>query len=599
MKKYLYPLSLMVFFFVNAYGQLIHKYSNADITAQEIQHHIDFLASDNLKGRLSGSKEIYKAAVYIKEEFETYNLKPLFRNSYFQQYEFITDVKLTKNNSLSFYFGNKKEKLEISKDYIPATFSGNKSINADLVFAGYGISAPKLKYDDYANINVKGKVVIVMRGNPEYKNPRSEFSKYGGMRFKSNIAKEKGAGGIIFVDGYQPNLVNVDKLSKFRYDRAPGIRDFAIVQVKRSFVEKLFESQGVDFIKCDKIIKDSLKPASFEFTNATAHITTEIEEVKGIDRNVAGYLKGNDDSLKNEYIVIGAHYDHLGMGIEGSLYKGTEPEIHHGADDNASGTAGVMELAEKFASVKDHLKRSIIFVTFSGEELGLIGSDYFVNHLPIPANKIDAMINLDIIGRLRDKELTVYGTGTSSSWKDILLNKNTYYFKIASNEEGFGPSDHSSFYGKGIPVLFFFTGVHEDYHRPSDVAKLINGEGEDSVLNYVYDVAGFIDSMKVKADYIKIASKGTTGDWKVYAGTVPDMSNTSEGFRLSGVSPGGPAEKAGLKGGDIMLKFGDREINNIYDYVYALQDHVPGDVVVVVVKRGNEKLSLTLTLGAK
>lgn len=598
MKKYLYPLSLMVFFFVNAYGQQIHKYPNHDITAQEIQHHIDFLASDDLKGRLSGSKEIYIAAVYIKDEFESYHLKPLFKDSYFQEYEFIFDVKLTKKNSLSFNIDNKKERLELYKDYIPTTFSGKNKFNAELVFAGYGISAPKLNYDDYAKIDVKGKVVIVMRNTPEYDKPHSEFDKFASMRFKANLAKEKGALGIIFVNGFLPKD-SADNLVKFRYDRAAGFKDFPVVQVKRSFVDKLFNSHSVDFAKYQQMMKDSLKPASLEFTNAKVNIETEVEEIKGIDRNVAGFLEGNDDSLKNEYIVIGAHYDHLGMGIEGSLYKGTEPEIHHGADDNASGTAGVMELAEKFASVKDHLKRSIIFVTFSGEELGLIGSDYFVNHLPIPTDKIDAMINLDMIGRLRDKELTVYGTGTSSSWKDILLNKNTYYFKIASNEEGFGPSDHSSFYGKGIPILFFFTGVHEDYHRPSDVAKLINAEGEDSVLHYVYDVAGFIDSMKVKADYIKIASKGTTGDWKVYAGTVPDMSNTSEGFRLSGVSPGGPAEKAGLKGGDIMLKFGDREINNIYDYVYALQDHVPGDVVIVVVKRGNEKLSLTLTLGAK
>jgi C-terminal processing protease CtpA/Prc len=229
----------------------------------------------------------------------------------------------------------------------------------------------------------------------------------------------------------------------------------------------------------------------------------------------------------------------------------------------------------------------------------LIGSNYFVNNLPIPADKIDAMINLDMIGRINGKALTVYGTGTSAKWKEILNEENKYKFKLAFNDEGFGPSDHSSFYGKGIPVLFFFTGVHEDYHRPSDEAKLINSMGEDTVLHYVYDVAGVIDTMAGKPNYIKIASKGTSGDWKVYAGTVPDMSNTSEGFRLSGVSPGGPAEKAGLKGGDIMLKFGDKEINNIYDYVYALQDHVPGDVVVVVVKRGEQKLSLTLTLGAK
>ena len=596
MKRYFFVLLVPVLFFVNANAQ--HKYANADITAQEIQHHIDFLASDDLKGRLSGSKEIYIAATYIKEEFESYNLKPLFGDSYFQEYDFISDVRLTRNNSVTFNINGDRQNLELYKEFIPTTFSGKNSLNAELVFAGYGISAPKLNYDDYANIDVTGKVVIVMRSTPEYDKPRSDFDKFSSLRFKANLAKEKGAVGIIFVNGYLP-IDSADNLVKFKYDRAAGEKEFPVVQVKRSIVDQLFASQNLDFAEYQQKMKESKKPASFEIKDADVDIETEIEELKSVDRNVAGYLEGTDPPLKNEYIVIGAHYDHLGMGIEGSLYKGTEPKIHHGADDNASGTAGVMELAEKFASVKDKLKRSIIFITFSGEELGLIGSNYFVNNLPIREDKIDAMINLDMVGRLRNKELTVYGTGTSSTWKEILNKKNNYRFKLAFNDEGFGPSDHSSFYGKGIPVLFFFTGVHEDYHRPSDEAKLINSMGEDTVLHYVYDVAGFIDSIAGKPDYIKIASKGTSGDWKVYAGTVPDMSNTSEGFRLSGVSPGGPAEKAGLKGGDVMLKFGDKEINNIYDYVYALQDHVPGDVVTVVVKRGEQKLSLTLTLGAK
>lgn len=596
MKKCLFSLLLPVLFFITAYGQ--HKNANSEITAQEIQHHIEFLASDDLKGRLSGSKEIYIAAVYIKDEFESYHLKPLFKDSYFQEYNFISDVKLTDNNSLAFSINNKKEKLELYKDFIPTTFSGKNSVKADLVFAGYGISAPKLDYDDYANIDVKGKVVIVMRNIPEYDKPHSEFDKFASMRFKTNLAKEKGALGIIFVNGYLPKD-SADNLVKFKYDRAAGVKDFPVVQVKRSFVDQLFKAQNLDFAGYQEKMKESKKPASFEIKNAGVDIATEVEELKSVDRNVAGYLEGTDPILKNEYIVVGAHYDHLGMGVEGSLYKGTEPKVHHGADDNASGTAGVMELAEKFASINKDLKRSMIFITFSGEELGLIGSNYFVNNLPIPADKIDAMINLDMVGRLRDDALTVYGTGTSTKWKEILNEENKYKFKLAFNDEGFGPSDQSSFYGKGIPVLFFFTGVHEDYHRPSDEAKLINSMGEDSVLHYVFDVADIIDNMKGKPDYIKIASKGNSGDWKVYAGTVPDMSNTSEGFRLSGVSPGGPAEKAGLKGGDIMVKFGDKEINNIYDYVYALQDHVPGDVVTVVVKRGDKTISLTLTLGAK
>jgi len=596
MKRKFILLLLPVLFSLTTYGQ--HKSPNPEITAPEIQHHIEYLASDALRGRLSGSKEGKIAGTYIKDEFESYGLKPLFGNSYFQEYNFISDVKLSSSNSLSLVVNQKEIKLELYNDYIPTTFSGKNSVNTGLVFAGYGISAPKLKYDDYEGLDVKGKVVVVMRNSPEYDKPRSDFDKYSSLRYKATTAKDKGAVGIISVNGYMP-VDSADGLVKFKFDRAPGAKDFPVVQIKRNFADLLFKSAGLDFSAYQKEMKENKKPASFVFKNASANLSTEVEEINLIDRNVAGYLEGTDPVLKNEYIVIGAHYDHLGMGIEGSLYKGKEEKIHHGADDNASGTAGVMELAEKFASVKGLLKRSIIFITFSGEELGLLGSNYFVNNLPVPENKIVTMINMDMIGRLREKALTVYGMGTSSGWKDLLNKENIYKFKLAFNDEGFGPSDHSSFYGKGIPVLFFFTGVHEDYHRPTDEAKLINSAGEDSVLHYVYDVTEVIDTMSTKPDYIKVARKETSGEWKVYAGTVPDMSNTSEGFKLSGVSPGGPAEVAGLKGGDTMLKFGDRDINNIYDFVYALQDHVPGDVVKVIVKRGTEKLTLTLTLGAK
>ena len=596
MKRNLTFLLLPVLFYINSYAQ--HKSPNPEITAPEIQHHIEFLASDELRGRLSGSKEIKIAANYIKEEFESYGLKPLFGNSYFQEYNFVSDVKLTKDNSLSLDVNNKEIKLELYKDYIPTTFSGKNNVNAGLVFAGYGISAPKLQYDDYEGLDVKGKVVVVMRNTPEYDKPRSDFDKFSSMRYKTTTARDKGAVGIIFVNGYLP-IDSTDGLVKFRYDRAPGPKDFPVVQMKRNFADLLFSAAGFDFSAYQLKMKENKKPASFVFNNVSVKLSTDVEEVNLPDRNVAGYIEGTDPVLKNEYIVIGAHYDHLGMGIEGSLYKGKEEKIHHGADDNASGTSGVLELAEKLASVRNQLKRSIIFITFSGEELGLIGSNYFVNNLPLPAEKIVTMINLDMVGRLREKALTVYGTGTSSGWKDLLNKYNKYQFKLAFNDEGFGPSDHSSFYGKGIPVLFFFTGVHEDYHRPTDEARFINSAGEDSVLHYVYDLTEVIDTMAVKPDYLKVPRKETSGEWKVYAGTVPDMSNTSEGFKLSGVSPGGPAEKAGLKGGDTMLKFGDREINNIYDFVYALQDHVPGDVVKVIVKRGTEKLTLSLTLGAK
>jgi Zn-dependent M28 family amino/carboxypeptidase len=290
------------------------------------------------------------------------------------------------------------------------------------------------------------------------------------------------------------------------------------------------------------------------------------------------------------------------MGETGSLYRGDEPQIHNGADDNASGTSGVLEIAEKFANEKDRLKRSMIFITFSGEELGLLGSAYFVNNTPVPVTQMSTMINMDMIGRLNDKdELIVYGTGTSSGWKDLLNSSNNYNFNLAFHDDGFGPSDHSSFYQKNIPVLFFFTGTHTDYHRPSDDADKINYTGQEKILNYVYDVTYKINTAEEKPEYVNVPRKemGTTGGWKVYVGTIPDYAANVEGFKISGVNEGSPAQKGGIQADDIMISFGGKKITNIYDYVYALKEHVPGDVVEVIVKRNDEEIKLTVELGAR
>ena len=576
------------------------KEHNSAITAKEIIGHISYLASDAMRGRASGSKEILVAANYIQDQFKLFGLKPSFKNSFLQEYSFISDVKATPNNALSFDVNEKEMKLKYGEDFITTPFSGTSKSDAKLVFAGYGISAPKLNYDDYQDLDVKGKIVIVMRSNPEYDNPHSQFDKFSSLRLKANIAKEKGATGIIFVNGPLPKDTP-DDLIQFKYDRAGGVKDFSVVHTKRNFIDKMFEAENLNFEQHQKLMKDSTQPASFQFTKASTQLETEIVEVESKTVNVCGYLEGNDPKLKDEYLVIGAHFDHLGMGGDGSLYKGKDEQIHNGADDNASGTSGVLELAEKFASIKDQLKRSIIFVTFSGEELGLLGSNYFVNNPPIPVEKMVTMLNLDMIGRLNpENALTVYGTGTSTKFKELLNKDNVDSFKLAFNDEGFGPSDQSSFYGKAIPVLFFFTGVHEDYHRPTDDAELINSTGEEKILNYVFDVANTLADQPEKPDYINVPRKEqSSGGWKVYVGTIPDYSSNSEGFKLSGVSPGSPAEKAGMKANDIMLQFGDKKIENIYDYVYALQEHVPGDVVEVRVKRNSEILTFTVTLGAK
>ena len=465
---------------------------NPEITAAEIKDHINYLASDELKGRFSGSEEIYMVAKYIRSEFEKHGLTPAFGDSYIQEFPFIAGIEMTGKNELAFYVSGDESSLKLKDEFIPAPFSGSGVVNAQLVFAGYGISAQKLEYDDYAGLDVKDKIVLVMRSQPEYNVPHSKFDEYASLRYKATVARDKGAAGIIFVNGYLPEN-EADKLVEFKYDRAAAVEGFPIVQVKRSFVDKLFESQKLSFEEYQKKMIEDIKPASFEFENVKTKVATGIKEIEKISWNVAAILEGNDSELKNEYVVVGGHFDHLGMGETGSLYMGAEPMIHNGADDNASGTTGVLEIAEKFASEKSKLKRSMLFVGFSGEELGLLGLSFFANNPPVETKQMVTMINLDMVGRLNSKnELIVYGTGTSSNWKNLLNEKNTYSLALTFNDEGYGPSDQSSFYGKDIPVLFFFTGTHSDYHKPSDDADKINAAGEETVLKYVYDITNQI-----------------------------------------------------------------------------------------------------------
>ncbi len=572
-----------------------------EITAAEIQEHINYLASDELKGRDSGTEGCLEAARYIENEFNKYSLTPFFDESYMQEFPFISTIQLTDNNLLTITLPNTELNPVLHEDYITVPFSGNADVDAKLVFAGFGISAPNLEYDDYENLDVEGKVVIVLRNHPDNDNPHSEFDKFAPLRKKSSVARDKGAVGVIFVSGYE-EFKQGDDLVDFSYDRGGAVTGFAIANVKREIVEEIFSSSGLSFKTYYENIIAEKKPASFIFDNVDLKLSTGIEEVETISWNIAGYLPAANPKFKDEYIVLGAHFDHLGMGGQNSLYQGDEPQVHNGADDNASGTTGLLELAEKFASVKNKLNRNILFVAFSGEELGLLGSSYFVNNMPINEDQVATMINMDMIGRLNDeKSLIVYGTGTSTNWKVFLDDINGYGFSLTFNDEGYGPSDHSSFYGKKIPVLFFFTGAHTDYHKPSDDADKINSSGEEEVLKYIYDVTNFISTLSEAPDYLLVEKKdmGQMPGRKVWVGTIPDFAGEVDGYKISGVSDGSPAQLGGLQGGDIIIKFGDKIISNIYDFTYALADFLPGDKVKVIVKRGEEEITYELTLSSK
>jgi aminopeptidase YwaD len=456
------------------------------------------------------------------------------------------------------------------------------------VFAGYGIRAPDLEYDNYKGLDIKGKLVVVYRFGPEGDDPKSRYSTYYPLRYKGMIARDLGAAGLLVVS----ETAEDDELIPLRKDSSFGTSGIPILSVKRSVIEGWMKRSG-------KAFPDSKNPndkLSFDFPDLQVSLASHLIREKSKSENVLGWLPA--ETPTKETLVFGAHYDHLGLGVEGSL----SPKwgiVHNGADDNASGVAGVLELARVFGSRKNTLNRNILFIAFGGEELGVLGSSYFVKNPVIPLDDIVAMINMDMIGRLREKKLVVGGTGTSPAWNGILDEANVDGLKITKNEDGYGPSDHSMFYAKDIPVLFFFTGAHAQYHKPEDDANLIEYKGMVTVVNYVERVAEKILAMPSRAQFTRVNPKSSqiaAGGFRVFLGTIPDYSEEVKGVKLTGVIEGSPAEKAGIRAGDIIIEFGGKKVENIYDYTYALQEHKPGDFVTVIVLRNSNQVSMEVKL---
>jgi aminopeptidase YwaD len=599
LKIYIFFILFLSVSFTSAQND-IEKVRNNEITKEEVYEHIKYLASDKLEGRLPGTTGGTLAMNYIGNEFKTYGLTPYGDINYIQPFDMITDLQLGKNNELRLFKGEESVSLKVEEDWIPLGFTSNGKMSGELVFLGYGISAPDLNYDDYKDIDVSGKIVVIMTSSPTSTATNNTFFQYESLYNKLLKARDGKVAGIIVISGYETD----DVLPKLTYNLARQSSGIPIIKVKRNNIEKIFSDLNMDFEKIQNGINSKQKPNSFSFGKWSTKANINVEQVKARTGNVIGYIEGNDPALKNEIIVVGAHYDHLGWGGENSLYEGKDKKIHHGADDNASGTSGVLEIAQKFSANKELLKRSILFICFSGEEEGLIGSSYFTNSSIFKKLNIATMINMDMIGRMENDKLIINGTGTSSLWINELdeLNKK-YNFSMSYIPDGYGSSDHSSFYSKNIPVLFFFTGIHPDYHKPSDTYDKINTVGEEKVLKYVYDLTFDISTIDNKIDFIKVVEnnerKHETGVVKVYVGTIPDFSSNEEGYKISGVREGSPADKGGITAGDLMIKFGNKEIKNIYDYTAALGEHKPDDEVEVTVKRNNETLILKIILGKK
>jgi len=568
------------------------RIDNPDISVKELNDHISFLASDSLKGRLPGTPEDRVAAEYILNQFADFGLQ-LFDSSGLQHYEVVTNMSIGPGNQLQ--IGDYK--ADVSEEYVPFAFSESTSLSASVVFSGYGfmIEQDNLSWNDFAGVDISGKWVMILRGDPEIDNLSSPYISYSKDRDKAMQAKDLGAGGVLLVSG--PAFDQNDRLDDLEpRQSSTGIPVF---QINRKIANKILHPAGETIEELEKKLINKRQPNSFELEMNIAG-SSELVQESVQTFNVVAILKGSDPMYADEFIVIGAHYDHLGMGGPGSGSRLQDSTgIHYGADDNASGVAAMIEMAEKLASGRDSLKRSIIFVAFGAEEMGLLGSKYFVENSPVGLDQIKAMLNIDMIGRLTvERNLQIGGVGTSVEGKSILeAHSEGTPFSLAMLEEGYGPSDHASFYGVDIPVFFFSTGAHMDYHTPNDRVDSINFEGLKAISDYIHLVAGDITNREKALSFQEAGPKTGTQSRRrsgVTLGIMPDFAgNVMNGLRADFVVEGKPAYNGGMKKGDIITAINGLPVKNIQDYMYRLSKLKFGETINVEVKRG-EKTELLL-----
>ncbi|HYV63850.1 MAG TPA: M28 family peptidase [Bryobacteraceae bacterium] len=577
----------------------------APISPDAYLAHVKYLASPELKGRATGSPELETAADYISKQFQSFGLKPVPGSAYEQAFTTTVGAHLGSTNLLEATEGLQTTTLRPREGFIPFSFSSSGAFSAPVVFVGYGITANEYHYDDYAGIDVKDKIVLLIRHEPQEFDDKSvfqgkELTQHSTFAIKAVNAKMHGARGVIMVnDAYPHHTPQEDQLTPFGQATGPTDAGVLFVQVKESTAEAWFKGEGRDLHEVLDSIDKDLRPRSFPLTRLTVNMTLDIQHDTKTVHNVAAYLPGKT----SEYVILGAHYDHLGLGDEHSLAPSQIGQIHPGADDNASGTAGVIELARWF-SKQPQQQRGILFMTFAGEELGLLGSNYYTGHPLLPLENAVAMLNMDMIGRIRGGKVYVNGTGTGSTLDKVVESvKAPDSFKIDLSEAtGYGGSDHMSFTVKQVPVLFFFSGLHGDYHKPSDTWDKIDAPDAAKLLGYVGQIAMRLASDPQRPQFQRVVEKtapsgsSSSSGYGPNFGSIPDFDEPPKGVRFADVRDGTPAAKAGLKAGDILIEFGGKEIGNLYDFTYALQSHKPGDEVLVKVLRGSQTIEAKVLL---
>ncbi len=577
---------------------------------------VKFLASENMKGRATGSPELEKAAAYIAKQFKAAGLHPIDGKSFYQPFSVTTNAKLGPSNRFEYVEAGKTSTLKFEEDFLPFNFSAHAKLTGGVVFAGYGITAKEYSYDDYEGLDVKDKIVLILRHEPQEYDEKSVFAgkvytEHAQFSSKATNAKQHGARGVILINDRANHRGDTDTMEKFGRAAGPGDAGIPFVQIKADTAERWIAEAGRNLEEVQAAIDKDLRPQSFPLpASIQIHANIDVERAVRTVHNVAGYIPGET----KEYIVIGAHYDHLGLGEQFSMAPSMSGTIHPGADDNASGASGVIELA-RYLARQPKQKRGILFMTFAGEELGLLGSSYFVNHPTFPLDQAAAMLNMDMIGRIRDGKVYVGGVGTGASFRSMLgpiMARHALKVDF-SDTTGYGSSDHTSFTTRQVPVLFFFSGLHGDYHKPTDTWDKIDAPESAKLLGFIADIAlNLTSSATEKPLFVRVkppagahnanvagsSAAGTSSGsgYGPYFGSIPDFGEIPNGVKFADVREGSPAAIAGLRAGDIMTEFDSKKIQNLYDFTYALRQKKPGDEVEVKVIRGSETITAKVTL---
>ncbi|MBL0074086.1 MAG: M20/M25/M40 family metallo-hydrolase [Bacteroidetes bacterium] len=519
-----------------------------------LKQHITILSDDKMEGRETGTAGEKMAYEYLSAEFRKVGLLPKGSAGYIQPFPFNAGSYMGPNNTLRI----KKQSFIAGEQFYPLAYSANKTFSGEIVHVKHGVCAPGM--DDYAGMeNLSGKVFVMECGYPEGIDPHSKLAEYADLRTRIDSAAAKGAVAVIFINSDKDTENPSKKYSN---------------RITPSALPVIFANNDV-------------AKAMIDTKRVLVNGVTEILKKEKTGHNVLGYIDNN----AKQTVVIGAHYDHLGYGEEGSLYRG-ERAILHGADDNASGTAGLIELARILKS-SNYKSNNYLFIAFSGEEMGLLGSNHLVKHFPMPVEQVNYMLNMDMIGRLKptDPVLIINGAGTSPEWNPAISAIVIDGVKPKTTESGVGPSDHTSFYLKDIPVLHFFSGTHDDYHKPSDDEHKINYAGQQKIMEFMLQIIAKLDT-KGEIAFTKTndSANEDAPRFKVTLGVVPDYGFDGEGMRIDGVSDGKPAQKAGLKAGDIVMQIGDHKVVDMMSYMKALGKFAKGDKTTVKVKRGDQLL---------